>query len=79
MFTAGVEAELVPNLLDVVLSSALGDEEPLGDLAIRESVGDKLCTCFSRRLSWLQPSLGSQGRTLAVIRDQTVQKRYLNR
>jgi hypothetical protein len=41
--TAGVEAELVSNLFDVVFSSALGDEEPLGDLAIRESVGDKLC------------------------------------
>jgi hypothetical protein len=37
-----VKAELVSNLFDVILSGALGDDEPLGDLAVRESVGDEL-------------------------------------
>jgi len=37
-----MEAELVTNLLNVVLRRALGDDEPLGDLAVREPVGDEL-------------------------------------
>ena len=34
----GVKAELVPDLLDVMLGGALGDEEFLGDLAIRQAL-----------------------------------------
>jgi hypothetical protein len=37
-----VEAQLVANLLDVVLRSALRDDEPFGDLAVRETIGDEL-------------------------------------
>ena len=43
---AGMEAELVSNLFDVVFSRALRDDEPLGDLAVRESVGDELSNLF---------------------------------
>jgi hypothetical protein len=41
-----MEAELVSNLLHVVLSCALGDDEPLRDLAVRESVRNELSNLF---------------------------------
>jgi hypothetical protein len=38
---ARAETKLVPDLLDVVLRSALGDEEPFGDLSVAQARGDQ--------------------------------------
>jgi hypothetical protein len=40
--TARVKAELVSNLLDVIFSGALGDDQPLGNVAVRKPVGNEL-------------------------------------